>query len=169
MLSPPPLLLLLALSASAQKCASRAGVVLGVGANLGQSKQPDAASCCAKCNASKYVGGSTCITWTFHAKDKSCWLHSAAGPQRSDSSAVSGMRDGPLPPKPIWNACTEAGADKKPYCDTTLSIDARVKDLTSRVATSDAGAQLTARQSPALQTKDGVDLPAYYWGTNAIQ
>ena len=44
-------------------------------------------------------------------------------------------------------------------------MEARVADLVSRVSVAEAGALLTARESPAISR---LGIPAFYWGTNAL-
>jgi len=44
-------------------------------------------------------------------------------------------------------------------------LEARVADLVSRVSVAEAGALLTARESPAISR---LGIPAFYWGTNAL-
>ena len=57
----------------------------------------------------------------------------------------------PPGPAPSGYACTDADAAAKwPFCDTTLSHEARLADLVKRVNVSEMGGQLTARESSAL-------------------
>ena len=63
--------------------------------------------------------------------------------------------------------------DTYPFCDTTLSLDARVKDLVSRIADADVPPQLTARHggggSPGPASNiSAIGLPEWDWGLNAI-
>lgn len=74
----------------------------------------------------------------------------------------------PLPPAPPSSpmgapsgpdACTPGtNGTKFPFCDGSLSMDARLDDLVSRVNMSDIPYQLTARQSTRL---DYLGLPSY--------
>jgi len=48
----------------------------------------------------------------------------------------------------------------------SLSLDERVDDLVSRITLEQAATQLTARESPSIAPP--LNLPSYYWGTNAI-
>jgi hypothetical protein len=63
--------------------------------------------------------------------------------------------------------------DAYPFCDTSLSLDARVKDLVSRIADADVPPQLTARHggggSPGpMSNISAIGLPEWDWGLNAI-
>lgn len=58
--------------------------------------------------------------------------------------------------------------DTYPFCDTALSIDARVADLISRLNDSDIPALLTARhnesgQAPVSGAIPALGIPAYDW------
>ena len=66
-----------------------------------------------------------------------------------------------LPPGP---ACSQAASRAFKFCNTSLSLEARVADLVNRVSVAEAGALLTARESPAIR----LGIPAFYWGTNAL-
>eukprot|EP00937_MAST-01D_sp_MAST-1D-sp2_P004399 g4399.t1 len=89
----------LTLSAGAAQCTSQEGIVRGVGQDVGKKTGlASAQDCCRYCN-----GTATCAAWTFHKSGSQkgvCWLHSSAGGSRTDNTAISGMRDGPLPPTP---------------------------------------------------------------------
>ena len=45
-------------------------------------------------------------------------------------------------------ACSLPGHTSYPFCDTTISIDARVSDLVSRLGANEKAPLLTARESP---------------------
>ena len=62
-------------------------------------------------------------------------------------------------------ACKSAPYSALPFCDTSLSVDDRVKDLVSRIKDTDKPDLLTARASKPLPD---IGVPAYYWGTNCI-
>eukprot|EP00039_Didymoeca_costata_P016468 m.297063 g.297063 ORF g.297063 m.297063 type:complete len:1003 (+) comp16396_c0_seq4:1603-4611(+) len=69
---------------------------------------------------------------------------------------------GALPPGP---ACSQKAAQNFSFCNTSLSLDARINDLVNRITLQEAGPLLTARQSPAIPR---LGIPPFYWGTNAI-
>ena len=160
----PLALICLALAAiAATACNVTTGVVMGVGRDITSVKATSQDDCCSKCNAQG------CACWTFHSagiQKDTCWLHSACSPTKQETGAVSGTRDGPMPPtpppspQPGWYPCTTNVSASFKFCDTTLDLDTRVSDLVSRVTTAEAGAQLTARQSPSIAA---LGLPAYYW------
>ena len=63
--------------------------------------------------------------------------------------------------------------DAYPFCDTSLSLDARVKDLVSRIPDADVPPQLTARHggggSPGPASNiSAIGLPEWDFGLNAI-
>ena len=66
---------------------------------------------------------------------------------------------------PKGRACSQAAAKAWAFCNTSLPLDERVMDLVGRISMAEAGALLTARQSPEIPR---LGIPAFYWGTNAI-
>ena len=61
--------------------------------------------------------------------------------------------------------------DKYPFCDTTLSTDARIKDLVGRIHDEDKPNLLTARgrhMDHGRQALPYIGVPSYYWGSNCI-
>eukprot|EP00750_Incisomonas_marina_P026573 INCI5925.5.p1 GENE.INCI5925.5~~INCI5925.5.p1 ORF type:complete len:777 (+),score=135.25 INCI5925.5:23-2353(+) len=147
-------------------------VIFGYGEDISTTSVKSAADCCAACNQNP-----RCQAWNIdpaalsaktnsNSGDFACWLHSGttAHPRKG---AVSAVRNTPLPPptKDGWYPCANADASQFKFCDTSLDLEERLSDLVSRITTADAGPQLTARQSPSIPS---LDLPSYYWGTNAI-
>lgn len=51
---------------------------------------------------------------------------------------------------PAGPACSQAAAKGWTFCDTKASLEDRVDDLVQRITVGEAGALLTARQSPAI-------------------
>ena len=135
-------------------------IVIGSGHDLGQTKEATSDDCCEKC-----TGTADCLSWTWHTDTHACWVHSSAEGRKSEHGAVSGVRNGPIPAASAWYACNTSSASTFKFCDTSLTIDERVDDLVARVTIEEAGPQLTARESPAI---DRLGVPSYYWGTNAI-
>ena len=73
------------------------------------------------------------------------------------------------------SACVPgAGHDHYPFCNRSLSIDARVADLVSRIDDELKPNLLTARYRPAGasfatgQALPDLGVPGYYWGSNCI-
>jgi hypothetical protein len=59
-----------------------------------------------------------------------------------------------------------------PFCDASLSLDARVADLVARISDADKPLVLTAREMAPANVSGGVAgaaIPSYYWGTNCLQ
>ena len=57
--------------------------------------------------------------------------------------------------------------DKYPFCDTTLSTDARIKDLVGRIHDEDKPNLLTARgrhMDHGRQALPYIGVPSFYWG-----
>ena len=71
----------------------------------------------------------------------------------------------PAPPLPPGPACSQAASRAFGFCNTSLSLETRVADLVRRISVGEAGALLTARESPAIPR---LGIPAFYWGTNAL-
>lgn len=109
------------------------------------------------------------MAYTFHTVGGACFLKDNIGCTKVEQGAVSGTNGRPPPPPPAppgWpEACTGANASSFKFCDTSLSLDERLNDLVGRITLAQAGGELTARESDALSN---LELPAYYWGTNAI-
>lgn len=157
----------IALTATSQACKTQDGVIIGKGQDLKTIKHVKSVDdCCSECNKT-----GACVAFTYHTAGGDCWLHNGASSTAKEAGAVSGMRDGPLPPTPPptpapgWNACTGPKSASFKFCDTSLSIADRVADLAGRIDMDSAAGQLTARESPAFTD---AELPSYYWGTNAI-
>ena len=139
-------------------------VIIGYRDDISNAPVDSVADCCANCNSN-----SRCTAWTVEgAKGGSpngmtCWLH-AGTTTHAQTGSISALRNTPLPPpsKDGWYPCANANASNYKFCDTSLSIDDRLADLVPRIDTSDAGSQLTARESPSIST---ISLPSYYWGT----
>lgn len=83
-------------------------------------------------------------------------------PMPPPSKTCGGNGSHPLPPGP---ACSQAASKEWKFCDHTLPLDERVNDLVGHITLQEAGALLTARESPAIPR---LGVPAFYWGTNAI-
>lgn len=62
-------------------------------------------------------------------------------------------------------ACVESGHTQYPFCNTSLSLDSRVRDLVSRILPEDKPGLLTARAHKGLPY---LGVPSYYWGSNCI-
>jgi beta-glucosidase-like glycosyl hydrolase len=73
---------------------------------------------------------------------------------------------GPTPPiaTPPNDACIGSNASFS-FCDTGLSLEARLDDLVKRIEVDEIASQLTARICSALPR---LGIPSYYWGTNAL-
>lgn len=65
--------------------------------------------------------------------------------------------------------CT-APHDWYPFCNTSLSVDVRVRDLVSRIKDADKPALLTARGHPRgnITALPYIGVPAYDWGLNCL-
>lgn len=145
-------------------CANQtAGTVLGAkGSDAGKKSLED---CCAACLKDDSCAA---FTWDGDPKDASatCWLKDNTADQgkcnsKKCVSALSGRQISGLN-----TACRAPGdAAKYKFCDTSLSLGARVGDLVPRLKSSEMASQLTARESTSL---DRLGIPAYYWGTNAL-
>lgn len=70
------------------------------------------------------------------------------------------------------SACVPGGGyDHFPFCDVSLPIDDRVKDLVSRIDDADKPNLLTARghlKNRGRQALPKLGVPSYYWGSNCI-
>ena len=148
----------------------------------------NAAACCQLCGAD-----ARCSAFTYHgsaptvspSKRETCWLKANDHSQQlTDNATVSGCRGAcqpqpppkpspppptpPPPPGPPQWACA-AGFDHFPFCNTSLPIDTRVRDLISRINDSSKPNLLTARGGPqGMESLPQLGVPAHYWGTNAI-
>ena len=117
----------------------------------------------------------------------SCSLNPAAPPEPKNSTCTALGGDGamaaygpitcspaappshkcgpPQPPLPPGPACSQAASHAFGFCNTSLSLEERVADLVGRLSVEEAGALLTARESPEIPR---LGIPAFYWGTNAL-
>ncbi|RLN92284.1 hypothetical protein BBJ28_00011825 [Nothophytophthora sp. Chile5] len=67
----------------------------------------------------------------------------------------------------IPRACVGEANQKLPFCNASLTTDARVEDLLSRLPLQEKAVLLTARASP-LGNMTSIGLPEYNWGANCI-
>ena len=67
--------------------------------------------------------------------------------------------------QPGLAACAAPPHDAYPFCNISLSLDDRIRDLLPRIADADKPALMTARAHQALPY---LGIPAYYWGSNCI-
>ena len=68
------------------------------------------------------------------------------------------------------SAC-RAGHDHYPFCNTSLALDDRVRDLVSRIKAEDKPDLLTARgylHDGGRKALPYIGVPSYYWGSNCI-
>ncbi len=59
-------------------------------------------------------------------------------------------------------ACSDPVTRALPFCDVSLSFEARAADLVARFTLDELGPQLTARNAPAVPR---LGLPPFYYGT----
>ena len=79
----------------------------------------------------------------------------------------------PASTKTLDSRACQAPLDAFPFCDATLSLDARVRDLVSRIDAANVAPQLTARHgggdSPGPPSNiSALGLPEWDWGLNCI-
>ena len=67
----------------------------------------------------------------------------------------------------IPRACSTPDTAKFPFCNASLSVDFRIKDLISRIHLEEKPPLLTARMSP-LGNISRIGLPEYNWGANCV-
>jgi len=140
------------------KCSLQNGVVIGSGM-LHTKTVTDAAACCEACY--NHPG---CVAFTFATDTRDCFLKDNVFGKQSDSTRVSGT----YASKTIsTRACHLPGHTDYPFCNTSLTLDMRVKDLVSRLSISEKPPLLTARESP-MGAIPRLGVPEYDWGTNCI-
>lgn len=88
----------------------------------------------------------------------SAWRSSCSAPLPAPAVGM----EGPPQPSP---ACSSLPSRAWAFCNASLPIEARLDDLVARIAVTEIGAQLTARQSPAIPR---LGMPLFMWGTNVI-
>ena len=106
-------------------------------------------SACVPAGAQHCGGNGVMSTYSIHC--------SPAPPPSTTCANGTVLPDGP--------ACSQAASRGWAFCNTSLSLEARVADLVGRLSMAEAGGLLTARQSPRI---DRLGVPPFYWGTNAI-
>ena len=164
--------------ASTATCgASSPGVVIGTG---GTKYTVEAeSSCCSRCLADP-----ECLSYTFDGPpSNTCYVKDNAvgtAPCKSDhpncTSSLRGSGPAPSPSSPTpapgpagvpnGQGCLTAAARALPYCNTSLSLDARVQDLAARLSVEELAARLTSNSlTPAV---DAVGLPAFNYRVEAI-
>ena len=99
-----------------------------------------------------------------HATNTSCTAGSTAAMSVYHMPCANATTCGGGPAQlPAGPACSQAEAKQWKFCDTKVPLDDRVQDLVDRITLEEAGALLTARQSPEIPR---LGIPAFYWGTN---
>lgn len=141
-----------------QQCSLRKGIVVGSG-QLHEVSANSASECCAACY--KYDG---CVAYTFAIDTKRCFLKDNVDGQEEDDNHISGTFASKTA---ATRACHLPGHTGYPFCNTKLSLEARVKDLVSRLDISEKPPLLTARESP-LGSIPRLGIPEFDWGTNCI-
>ena len=146
-------------ASAAGTCSAAAGVQLGSWEIEVVTSAKTLADCCAACGAEP-----RCAAFQFSSGH--CTLQGNVqnmGP--GDGSYFAPAQRPPLP-SGYNTACRgQNAATKWPFCNTSLSHDERLDDLVARISMSEAGSQLTARQSSALPR---LGIPSYYYGTNVL-
>eukprot|EP00123_Amoebidium_parasiticum_P014893 comp22688_c0_seq2/m.35130 comp22688_c0_seq2/g.35130 ORF comp22688_c0_seq2/g.35130 comp22688_c0_seq2/m.35130 type:complete len:436 (-) comp22688_c0_seq2:9-1316(-) len=89
-----------------------------------------------------------------------CPLQSQAGPVKLENSNWS--NDIKIP-----RACSTPETSGFPFCNVSLPMDTRIKDLISRLTLEEKPPMLIARQSPKGDVPR-LGIPEYNWGTNCI-
>lgn len=137
-----------------------------IGANeIASDFKHSAEECCAYCDSTY-----GCKAWTFDSSLSICFLKNNVQDMGAQTNRISGYPDKPTPnppkpptPVPIPRACSTPETSSFPFCDTSLSIDARIKDLISRLHDDEKPPLLTARESPGGDVPR-IGLPEFDWG-----
>jgi len=146
------------LAAAAPTCTLKEGFIVGAGQFKTQTVK-DVAECCTACTN---IDG--CVAFTFASDTSSCYLKDNVHGQELHANRTSGT----IQSRTVsTRACHTAGHTDYTFCNTKLSIDERVKDLITRLKTSEKPPLLTARESP-LGGVPRLGVPEYDWGTNCI-
>ena len=143
--------------AVASPCATIKDHIIGNGHDLAVRHAASQSDCCASCQTTPH-----CAAWTYHPNGE-CWLHSSAENWVPRPAVVSGVPGGKLPPAPPPPApmgggggygCNGTASRALPFCDRSLSFEARAADLASRVFANESARQMTARQCEPLPRLD---------------
>ena len=152
----------LGLTAAASSCSSAAGVQLGsweITETPGGLPPKTLAECCDACAAEP-----RCAAFQFSPGH--CTLQGNAQQMGPGSGSYYAPSKRPPPPPGYNTACRSPDAAAKwAFCNVSLSTEERLTDLVARINMSEAGSQLTARQSSALPR---LGIPSYYYGTNVL-
>ena len=160
----------------AQQCTTATGVSVGAGFIKELKGVASAAACCTEC----FDFGYGCTGFTFDTSGTGdCFLKdntSGSTPTANRTSGAPGA--GPRPPTPADNRTVATRAclaphDKYPFCDPSLTLDARLDDLIGRLNDTEIPPLLTAREggggSPGPPGNiSRLGLPEYDWGANCI-
>lgn len=130
---------------AAQQCKISTNTIIGENSISTHSKSTVQA-CCNLCDANP-----RCIAFTLNTATGDCFLKDNTNGKAPEADRTSGTNGRPPPPPPGWNdACTQPELSNFPFCDKSLTIDARVADLVARIQLNETGPLLTARQSIAI-------------------
>jgi hypothetical protein len=153
------------------------GLVLGTGGTKSTASSLD--ECCSRCLKDPECGA---YTWDG-SKEKTCYVKdNAVGsePCKSDHPAcVSALRGSPSPTPPTptppgpspgappnGQGCLSPAARALPYCNSSLSIAARVDDLAGRLSIDNLAKRLTS--SGLVPAIDEIGLPPFNYRVEAI-
>ena len=100
------------------------------------------ATCSAPCTGAPAGDGPCGAAGAMATFEAECF---PAPPANASKCASNGSH--PLPPGP---ACSQPEAQKFQFCNVSLSLDDRVRDLVGRITVAEAGPLLTARESPSI-------------------
>jgi hypothetical protein len=153
--SPPPP----APGGGGSTCSSAGAVQLGSWQIDTVTSAQTLAECCEACGAEP-----RCAAFQFSPGH--CTLQGNAQKMGPGHGSYLAPAKRPPPPQGYNTACRAPGAAKRwPFCNASLPTEHRLNDLVARVLISEAGSQLTARQSSALPR---LGIPSYYYGTNVL-
>eukprot|EP00937_MAST-01D_sp_MAST-1D-sp2_P002954 g2954.t1 len=156
------------LSVMPSVCKVVSGATIGDGSIAELQNVELASACCDACNAD-----ANCLAWTHHKPPTSlCFLkdntRDSGRPIDKHNVTCSGLRGVPLPTQ---FACRPPH-DGYPFCNASLPVDERVRDLIARIDDKDKPNLLTARglggHGDHMQALPELGVPAYYWGTNCL-
>lgn len=140
------------------ECSLQDGKIIGSG-SLHQVPVSNATECCSACY--NYAG---CVAFTFAADTKTCFLKDNVFGKQDAGERVSGT----FASRTIaTRACHMHGHSNYPFCNTSLPIEKRVKDLVSRLTLAEKPPLLTARESPKGSVPR-LGVPEFDWGANCI-
>eukprot|EP00039_Didymoeca_costata_P009401 m.124430 g.124430 ORF g.124430 m.124430 type:complete len:888 (-) comp14471_c0_seq2:27-2690(-) len=149
------------------------GDIQPLGSGFRNASSPE--DCCNLCLATK-----SCNHFTYAPRPTpdvagfykhNCWLKSSTGSLERNSDRISGSCEGPMPPAPPGPAPTPDACfphPTQPWCNVSLSFEARVEALINAMTTSEKVQQVSTFTPSTVPGISRIGLPPYSYHSEGL-